>query len=246
MDEPGLGFVGVEEVAGRRTFFAPGEGEIGDFIEGVDGAAKTPESIGPWAKAVGSPPRLLRTSRLRGPEKKPESMPMRASRPVALSLRRSGRGNAAGRGRRVAASRERRRLAGSVAGGRGNVARWLVAGAMPGAVALSSGCVAAGAGAGAGTAVATGRGDRDATVHAGFERAVGTAHGGVVDVTFATVSERRAAWHAFIVPRNAADKKIEIRVDQPGVKDSRMKSRVGVFGDEALAQARLDKIKANR
>ena len=139
---------------------------------------------------------------------------MRASRPVALSLRSSGRGSAAGRGRRVAASRERRRLAGSVAG--------------------------------AGTEVAAGRGDRDATVHAGFERAVRAAPGVVVDVTFATVRERTAAWQAFIVPRNAADKKIEIRVEQPGEKDPRRKSRVGVFGDEGLAQARLDKIKANR
>lgn len=171
---------------------------------------------------------------------------MRASRPVALSLRSSGRGSAAGRGRRVAASRERRRSAGSVAGGRGNVAPWPVTGAMPGAVALSSGCVAAGAGAKTGTAVAAGRGDRDATVHAGFERAVRAAPGVVVDVTFATVSERTAAWQAFIVLRNAADKKIEIRVEQPGEKDPRMKSRVGVFGDEGLAQARLDKIKANR
>ena len=130
-------------------------------------------------------------------------------------------------------------------GRRATVARWLVAGAMLGAVALSSGCVAVVAGAGAGAAVAYVRGDLDATVMGGFEKAVRAANGAILDLKFAKVSERKDALQAIIIARNAADKKIEIRVDQLGEKDSRVKIRVGVFGDEALSVAILDKIKAN-
>ena len=130
-------------------------------------------------------------------------------------------------------------------GGRARWAGWLVAGAMLGAVALSSGCVAVVAGAGAGAAVAYVRGDLDATVNAGFEKAVRAANGAVADLKFAKVSERKDALQAVIVARNAADKKIEIRVDQIGERDSKVKIRVGVFGDEALSIAILDKIKAN-
>ena len=124
-------------------------------------------------------------------------------------------------------------------------AGWVVAGAMLGAVALSSGCVAVVAGAGAGAAVAYVRGDLDATVNAGFEKAVRAANGAVADLKFAKVSERKDALQAIIIARNAADKKIEIRVDQLSERDSRVKIRVGVFGDEALSIAILDKIKAN-
>jgi hypothetical protein len=129
--------------------------------------------------------------------------------------------------------------------GRTRWAGWLVAGALLGAVALSSGCVAVVAGAGAGAAVAYVRGDLDATVKGGFEQAVRAANGAIVDLKFAKVSERKDALQAIIIARNAADKKIEIRVDQSGEKDSRVKIRVGVFGDEALSIAILDKIKAN-
>lgn len=130
--------------------------------------------------------------------------------------------------------------------GRPRWAGWLVAGALFGAVALSSGCVAVVVGAGAGAAVAYVRGDLDATVKAGFAQAVRAANGAIVDLKFAKVSERNDALQAIIIARNAADKKIEIRVDQLGERDSKVKIRVGVFGDEALSIAILDKIKAYR
>ena len=113
-----------------------------------------------------------------------------------------------------------------------------------GLMAGTSGCVAVVAGAGAGAAVAYVRGDLDGTVNAGFEKAVKAVNGAVADLKFTKVSESKDAMLAIIIARNAADKRIEIRVEQAGEKLSKVKIRVGVFGDEALSLAILDKIKA--
>lgn len=124
------------------------------------------------------------------------------------------------------------------------VATVLVAGGLLGTMMATSGCVAVAAGAGAGAAVAYVRGDLDATLNANFEATVGAVNAAVADLKFAKVSEKSDALQAIIITRNAADKKIEIRIEQAGATLSRVKIRVGVFGDEALSLAVLDKIKA--
>lgn len=101
------------------------------------------------------------------------------------------------------------------------------------------------AGAGAGAAVAYIRGDLDATVSAGYDKAVKAANAAVADLKFAKVSENKDALQAIIVARNAADKRVEIRVAKVGESVVIAKIRVGVFGDEALSLAILEKIKAN-
>jgi hypothetical protein len=120
----------------------------------------------------------------------------------------------------------------------------LVACALLGTMGATSGCMAVVAGAGAGAAVAYVRGDLDATVNAGYENAVRAVNAAVADLKFAKVSERSDALQAIIIARNAADKKIEIRVEQAGEALAKVKIRVGVFGDEALSLAVLDRIKA--
>jgi hypothetical protein len=47
------------------------------------------------------------------------------------------------------------------------------------------------------------------------------------------------------VARNAADKKIKIEVERTGERLTKVTIRIGVFGDESLSMAILDKIKAN-
>jgi len=112
------------------------------------------------------------------------------------------------------------------------------------ALALSTGCLAAAAGAGAG-AVAYVRGELDATVDASPDRTVRAVGRAVQQLEFAKVSESKDALLSITVVRNAADKKIEIRTERMGATLTRIKIRVGVFGDEALSQAILDKIKSN-
>ena len=125
------------------------------------------------------------------------------------------------------------------------LAMLMTASVLLGTLAATSGCLAVAAGAGAGAAVAYVRGDLDATLNAGFEKAVHAANAAVGDLKFAKVSEKKDALQAILTVRNAADKKIEIRVTQVGDALTKVKIRVGVFGDEALSLTILDKIKAN-
>lgn len=52
------------------------------------------------------------------------------------------------------------------------------------------------------------------------------------------------ALKAVLVARTAMDKKIEIAISNTGKKLTKIKIRVGVFGDEQLSMSILDKIKA--
>ena len=55
----------------------------------------------------------------------------------------------------------------------------------------------------------------------------------------------QAGAHLTLIARNAADKKIEMRVELVGENVSKLKIRVGVFGDEAQSLAILEKVKSN-
>ncbi len=109
---------------------------------------------------------------------------------------------------------------------------------------LSSGCVVVAAGAGAG-AVAYVRGDLDTTLDAGLHRTVQASRSAIQQLAFAQVSEKSDALNGVIIARTAEDKKIEIKLERTGDNLTKIKIRVGVFGDEALSMALLDKIKAN-
>jgi hypothetical protein len=113
------------------------------------------------------------------------------------------------------------------------------------AALASSGCVAVVAGAGAGAAVAYVRGDLDATLDTGFEKALRAANQAITQLKFAKISEKEDAMLAILVARNAADKKIEIRLEKQSAALTKIKIRVGTFGDEALSMSILDKVRAN-
>jgi len=112
-------------------------------------------------------------------------------------------------------------------------------------LATTSGCVAIVAGAGAGAAVAYVRGDLDSTLNGPVEKATAAVNKAIAQLQYAKVSENKDALQAIVVARNAADKRIEIRVEKLTDSSSKVKIRVGTFGDEALSLTILEKIKAN-
>ncbi len=112
------------------------------------------------------------------------------------------------------------------------------------ALLLSSGCLAVAAGAGAG-AVAYVRGDLNATLEGSLDQTVRAASRAVQQLEFVKVSESKDALLGLIVVRTAADVRVEIKVERVGDHLSKVNIRAGIFGDEKLSLAVLDKIKSN-
>jgi hypothetical protein len=109
----------------------------------------------------------------------------------------------------------------------------------------TSGCVAVAAGAGAGAAVAYVRGELDTTLSADFEQTARAADRAITELQFAKVAERKDALLDIITARTAADKKVEVRIENVARNLTRVKIRIGLFGDEALSLSILDHIKSN-
>jgi hypothetical protein len=66
----------------------------------------------------------------------------------------------------------------------------------------------------------------------------------IEELKFVRISESKDALLALTVVRNAADQRIEVRQDIVGEKLTRVRIRVGVFGDEKLSRTLLDRIQA--
>lgn len=109
---------------------------------------------------------------------------------------------------------------------------------------LGSGCVAiVAAGAGAGT-VAYLRGELEATVSGNLDQTNKAVNRAIEELKFVRISESKDALLALTVVRNAADQRIEVRQDGVGEKLTRVRIRVGVFGDEKLSRTLLDRIQS--
>lgn len=122
--------------------------------------------------------------------------------------------------------------------------RLLVAALLGLSLAGLSGCLAVAAGAGA-SAVAYARGDLETNLHTDYAKVVDSARNAINELEFAKVSENKDALKAVMVARTALDKKVEITLTNSGKKLTNIKIRVGLFGDEALSMAILDKIKSD-
>ena len=109
------------------------------------------------------------------------------------------------------------------------------------AVLGGSGCATTGAT----SAIAYVRGDLDATLCVPLENALRATNRAVVQLEFSKVSERKDALQAIVISRNAADKKVEIRLERVAEAETKLRIRVGAFGDEALAVATYAKISEN-
>lgn len=108
-----------------------------------------------------------------------------------------------------------------------------------------SGCLAVAAGAaGAGT-VAYIRGELDAPISRSLDDVDRAANRAADQLHFAKINEGSDALSRVITLRTAEDKKIEVRLSRTTDTLTRVRIRVGVFGDEALSRLLLDKIQAN-
>ena len=112
-------------------------------------------------------------------------------------------------------------------------------------LATTSGCLAVAAGAGAGATVAYVRGDLDTTLSVSLDRSARAVNKAIDELKFAKVSESKDALQSIIIARNAADKKIELHLDRLADDATKLKIRVGTFGDDVLQVTILEKIKAN-
>lgn len=110
---------------------------------------------------------------------------------------------------------------------------------------LNSGCLAVAAGAGAGAAVAYVRGQLETTLSADFDKAANAVNRAIQQLQYAKVSEHRDALVDTITARNADDKKIEVRLETVSAGVTKVRIRVGVFGDEPTSIAILERIKTN-
>ena len=106
---------------------------------------------------------------------------------------------------------------------------------------LPSGC----AGLGQTPAFAFGRGDLAATLEVPLERALHAARAAVTQLQFTPAGERTDALQALVVARNASGRRVEIRLESDGDRVTRLRIRVGAFGDEAVAVATNVKLTAN-
>ena len=114
------------------------------------------------------------------------------------------------------------------------------------AMLMCSGCVAVvAAGAAGAAAVAWVRGELQTTLPADLDRSFGATKDAIADLQFVKVSERKDALLGVLVARNAADKKIEIKLENMAGDVTKIGIRVGVVGDQELSLAILEKIKAN-
>jgi hypothetical protein len=110
---------------------------------------------------------------------------------------------------------------------------------------LTSGCLAVAAGAGAGATVAYVRGDLDTTLSANLDRADEAVNRALLQLQFAKINEVKDALQAIIIARNAADKKIELHLERLADDATKLKIRVGMFGDDSFQATILEKVKAN-
>jgi len=112
-------------------------------------------------------------------------------------------------------------------------------------LASLTGCVAVVAGAAGAGAVAYVRGQLESTLSAGYDKAADAANLAVQQLQFSKISEKKDAVADIITVRTAGDRKIVIKIDKVAALSSKVRIRVGWFGDEALSLTVLDKIRAN-
>jgi hypothetical protein len=124
-------------------------------------------------------------------------------------------------------------------------ARRVVALALVLVATLGAGCVMIAAGAaGAGT-VAYLRGELDASLSHPHDAVIRAADTALQQMQFPKLSEKKDAMVAEMIARTAMDKRVVVTLNNTGENLTRVRIRVGTFGDESISRALLDRIKAN-
>ena len=89
------------------------------------------------------------------------------------------------------------------------------------------------------------RGDLDATLKANYDKSVRAVENAIAQLKLAKVSEEKNALKAVIITRNAADVKIEMHIERLADDATKLKIRVGTFGNDELQLEVLDRVKKN-
>jgi hypothetical protein len=108
-----------------------------------------------------------------------------------------------------------------------------------------SGCLLAAAAVGTGATVAYVKGDTQTTLPADPREIASATERAMKELDVAVVSASSSGVDAKIVGRTARDTKLQVTVKSQTPKFSTVDVRAGVFGDESLQNALLDKIKSN-
>jgi len=127
----------------------------------------------------------------------------------------------------------------------GRARRPIIAAALAMALALlTPGCIAVLAGTGAGAAVAYSMGRLDTVASADLARTERATDAAIAQLQFFKISEKSDALDAVFIARTSEDKRVRIELSKEGDQVTRIWIRVGVFGDEAVSLAILEKIRA--
>jgi phage tail sheath gpL-like len=119
-----------------------------------------------------------------------------------------------------------------------------VAGLGVALTATQSGCLIAAAAAGTGAAVAYVKGDTEAVVEHTPQQVTDAAKAVAADMKLAVVTAEATGFDGKMLARTADDTKVDVTVKSVGETSSKVMVRVGTFGDEAMQNAILAKIKA--
>ena len=106
-----------------------------------------------------------------------------------------------------------------------------------------AGCIVVAAAAGTGAGVAYVRGDLDATVDVGPAAAADATERAFKDLELNLISKESSALDAKLVGRTARDVKLTVVIKGESDKLSRISVRTGVFGDDAVQERVLAKIR---
>ena len=111
-------------------------------------------------------------------------------------------------------------------------------------VTTQSGCLVAAAGAAVG-GVAYAKGDLDAIVDGNVDQAFDATKAAFEELKMPLLSSNNGAGEAKVEARVGTDNKATVNIKGQSEKASKVTIRVGTFGDEAISQSILEKIKAN-
>jgi ABC-type sugar transport system substrate-binding protein len=100
---------------------------------------------------------------------------------------------------------------------------------------LTAGCAAVAVGAAAGGTVAYVRGDLEVTYDHSLERVFDAARAAMDDLGFATVSDRGDRTGGEIVARTARDRRVQIVLEPVADQVTKVRIRIGTFGDQDLS-----------
>ena len=112
-------------------------------------------------------------------------------------------------------------------------------------LATQTGCLLLAAGAGAGAGVAYVRGDTETVLTGTPKQVTAAGEAAAKEMALALISSDVTGLDGKVVARTAGDTPVVVTVRAQGPESSRVSIRVGRFGDEAMQNSVLDKIRRN-